>query len=120
MAKSKREEKAEEKGDGYEFKLPEFDEKAFIRRELLSARASFYVLGLGTLAGVLATALYAAPIAWQWGWLPIVVGLVALRPILQALKFPEEVTSWKSLAGSFFMLFFTGLSVWILGVNVIA
>lgn len=119
MAKAKREQIAEAKDDGYEFKLPEFNEQAFIRREILSARASFYTLGLGALTGVVATGLYAAPLAWQWGWLPLVAGVVALRPVLQALKFPEEVLAWKSLIGSYFMLFFTGLSVWIIGVNVV-
>ena len=119
-AKSKREEVADAKagaeGD-YEFKLPHFDEQAFIRRELLSARASFYTLGVGLLAGVASVATYLAPIPWYWGWLPIFAAIVGLRPLLARLKFPEEVWSWKALIGSYFMLFFTALAVWILGVN---
>lgn len=119
-AKSKREEVAEAKQEGdYEFKLPTFDEKAFIRREILSAKASFYTLGLGLAGGLVAVLLYAAPIGWQWGWLPILGSLVVARPMLQRLGFPEEVTSWKAMFGSFFMLFFTGLAVWILGVNLL-
>jgi hypothetical protein len=34
------------------------------------------------------------------------------------MSFSEDVVAWKALAGSYFMLFFTGLSVWILGANV--
>lgn len=120
-AKSKREEKAEAKdaqGD-YEFKLPAFDEKVFIRREILGARASFYTLGVGLLAGVLAVVLYVLPVPWQTGWLPILGSMVLIRPILQRLKFPEDVTTHKALIGSYFMLFFTGLAVWILGVNLV-
>lgn len=121
-AKSKREEKAETvaaKGDeGYEFKLPAFDEQAFIRREMLTARASFYTLGLGLAAGVVSVVLYLLPIPWYYGWLPIFAAMVGLRPFLVRRKFPEDVTAWKAQFGSLFMIFFTALSVWILGVNV--
>jgi hypothetical protein len=62
---------------------------------------------------------YALPIPWYWGWLPIVASMVAIRPMLQRMRYPEEITSWKALLGSFFMMFFTALSVWILGVNLL-
>ena len=117
---SRREEKAAEKEGDYEFKLPDFDEKAFIRREVQSARASFYTIGVGVLAGVLAVVLnLVAPERWMLGWLPVFGSMAALRPVLQRLGFGEEATSWKALAGSFFMLFFTALSIWIVGVNVV-
>lgn len=120
MAKSKRDDKAEEKGGDYEFKMPDFDERAFVRREVQSARASFYTIGVGVLAGVLATLVnVAAPERWQLGWLPILGSMFALRPVLQRFGFGEEATSWKALLGSSFMLFFTALSIWIVGVNVI-
>ena len=122
-AKSKREEKGELKPakgeEGYEFKLPAFDEKTFIRREMLAARASFYTLGLGLAAGVLSVVLFLTALPWYAGWLPIFAALVAVRPMLARLKFPEEVTSWKAMFGSYFMIFFTGLSIWILGVNLV-
>lgn len=120
-AKSKREEKAVEsksaEGGEYEFKLPAFDEQAFIRREIQSAKASFYTLALGLGAGLVSVLLYALPIPWYAGWLPIFGAMLGLRPLLAKMGFPEEVTAWKALAGSFFMLFFTALAVWILGVN---
>lgn len=120
MAKGKREEKAEAKDGDYEFKLPVFDEKAFIRREVQGARASFYIIGAGVVAGILAVVLnLVAPDNWALGWLPIFGTMAALRPVLQRVGFDENVTSWKALAGSFFMLFFTALSVWIVGVNVV-
>ena len=120
MAKSRRDEKAEEKDGDYEFKLPDFDEKAFIRREVSSARASFFTIGIGLLAGVLAVVVNAVvPAPWQLGWIPVFGSMATLRPLLQRMGFEENVTSWKALAGSFFMLFFTALSVWIVGVNVL-
>lgn len=118
-AKSKREEFAETKGEEYEFKLPAFDERAFIRREMLSARASFYVLGLGVAAGLASVAVHLAPVGWTWGWLPILAAIVGARPMLQKLGFPDDVTSWKAMIGNYFMILFTGLAVWILGVNVL-
>lgn len=115
MAKGKREEKAAA-GDDYEFKMPDFDEKAFIRREVASAKASFYTVGLGMAAGVLAVVLnVAVPGSWQLGWIPIFGSMAALRPLLLRFGFADEIVAWKALAGSFFMLFFTGLSVWIAG-----
>lgn len=119
MAKSKRDEIADEKGDGYEFRLPDFDEKAFVRREVLSARASFVALGLGALAGVIAALLWFLPIPWTVGWLPLLGAVLLLRPALTWLDYPDDITSVRATFGSMFMTFFTGLSVWILGINLV-
>jgi hypothetical protein len=120
MAKSKRDEAEDEKGD-YEFKLPAFDERAFIRREVASAKASFYTVGLGVLAGIVATGVQATAGQERWwlGWFVLLAAVVSLRPMLLRLKFPEEIVAPKALFGSYFMMFFTGLSVWILGVNIL-
>jgi hypothetical protein len=120
MAKAKREEKASKKDDeGYEFKLPDFDEKAFIRREVESAKASFWTLGIGAAAGIAAYLLLVAGLDWRLGWLPILASLAFLRPLLQKVGFSEESTQPKALLGSYFMLFFTALALWILGVNLV-
>ncbi|HEX2021419.1 MAG TPA: hypothetical protein VHH36_01795 [Candidatus Thermoplasmatota archaeon] len=113
---AKKREEAEEKGD-YEFKLPPFDEKAFIRREIEAARASFWVVGVGVGAGLLAYGLFVAGLDWKFGWLAILVGLIALRPVLTRAGFSEDVTKPKALIGNYFMIFFTALAVWVLGVN---
>lgn len=120
VAKSKRDEDADAKEGDYEFVLPSFDERAFIRREVQSARASFITLGLGVLAGILATVTQrvAGQAHWGYGWIAILLSIVALRPLLTAMSFPEDVTKPRALLGSYSMLFFTGLAVWVLGVNV--
>lgn len=118
MAKSKRDEPTEKDAE-YEFKLPPFDEKAFIRREVESARASFYAVGIGALGGIVATALQVAGLDWKYGWIPLLASLALLQPLLKARGYGEDATKPKALLGSFFMIFFTGLSVWILGVNVV-
>ena len=124
MAKSKRDEKAEEAQGDYEFKLPAFDERAFIRREVLGARASFLMVGLGVAAGLAsALAWYLLPrpdtgdSKWMLSWLPLPLSLLVLRPLLVRLNFPEDVTKARALFGSYFMVFFTGLAVWILVIN---
>lgn len=117
MAK-KRDEKAAEKGDeGYEFKLPPFDEKAFVRREVESAKASFWTVGIGILAGIVSTVVWVFAPDWKYGWLPLIGALLVLRPALKAMGFRDELLTPKALFGSYFMLFFTGLSIWVLGVN---
>lgn len=118
MARSKREEPAA-KDEEYEFKLPEFDERAFMRREIESARASFWTLGLGLGAGLLALGVSLAHLDWRLGWLPVLAGMAALRPLLQRMGFSDDSTQLKALLGSYFMLFFTALAVWILGVNLL-
>jgi hypothetical protein len=117
MAKSKREEKEEEKGSEYEFQLPNFDEKAFVRREVQSAKASFWTVGLGFVGGILATVIWLFAPAWWYGLIPIVLALVALRPLLQRLGFASDLLAPKVMIGSYFMMFFTGLSVWVIAVN---
>jgi hypothetical protein len=125
MAKSKRDEKADEKEGDYEFKLPAFDDRAFIRREVLTARASFVMVGLGIAAGVVAGLVwYVLPrpdagSRWMLAWIPLVLSLFVLRPLLVRMKFPEDVTKMRALWGSYFMVFFTGLAVWILVLNVL-
>jgi hypothetical protein len=118
MSKSKREE-AEPGDAGYEFQLPEFDEGAFVRREVLGARAAFVALGLGAVGGALAAVLWLVMggANWALGWIPILAAVLGFRPVLQALKYPEDVTSVRATFGSLFMILFTGLAVWIVGIN---
>lgn len=119
MGKSKREEQAAEKDGDYQFQLPPFDEKAFIRREVESARASFWAIGIGLLAGVAATGLQAAGLDWKYGWLPLFASVFLLQPVLKARGYGEDVTKPKALLGNGFMIFFTGLTAWVIGVNLV-
>ena len=119
MAKAKEPAKAKDDEGDYEFELPAFDEKAFIRREVGSARASFYTIGMGLAAGLLALAILATDLNWQLGWIPILAAMAALAPILKRAGFSDEVVATKALIGSYFMMFFTSLGIWIFGANFI-
>lgn len=118
LAKKSKDKKAEPEEE-YEFQLPEFDERAFMRREVASARTSFWTLGVGVIAGILSLGVSHLGLTWTLGWVPIIAAMGALRPLLQSVGFDEEVTTHKALIGNYFMLFFTALAIWILGVNLI-
>lgn len=107
------------KDEEYEFELPAFDEEAFVRREVQSARASFYTLGLGFAAGLIALALLASGLNFLLGWIPILGAMAFLAPILKRAGFSDEVVAPKALVGGYFMLFFTALGIWIFGANFI-
>ncbi|MHB8604727.1 MAG: hypothetical protein ACYDCK_05680 [Thermoplasmatota archaeon] len=111
---------AEEKEGTYEFALPHFDEKAFMRREVEGARVTFYVVGIALAAGILARVLEIAGAklapggGWLIGWLPILIGLGALAPALRRIGFSAETTAPKAMFGNWFLMFFTALALWIL------
>ena len=106
----------------YTFALPDFDERSFMRREVSSARTTFVAVGVAVAAGVVAWLVQlgadAAGLPWQLGLLPIFAS-IWLVPRL-AVKAGAEVDpkDWKAMLGNGFLVFFTGLSVWILVMNV--
>lgn len=116
MAKDARKSKDEkgEKGGDYEFPMPKFDEKAFMRREVESARITFLTVFIGLGAGVLARLADAYGGNWRLGWLPLLLLLAGLQPLLQRMGYSEENTKPKAMFGNWFLLFFTGLAVWVL------
>lgn len=101
----------------YEFPMPKFDEKAFMRREVESARMSFIAVGLGVLAGVLARLADYATGNFLTGWIPILALLVGLTPLFRRLGYSEENTTPKSMFGNWSLLFFTGLALWVVLYN---
>lgn len=111
-----------QEGD-YTFALPDFDERSFMRREVSSARTTFVATGVAFVAGLLAWLFHlagnAAGLPWQIGFLPILAAIWAVPRV--AVKFGAEVDpkDWKAMLGNGFLVFFTGLSVWILAMNVV-
>lgn len=99
------------------FPMPDFDEKAFMRREVESAKISFWTAGAGLVAGVAAWLVGWLSPDWRVGWLPIVLSMAVLGPALKKMKFSDDQTAPKAMIGNWFLLFFTALSVWIVLVN---
>ncbi len=110
--KAEETEKEAEGDDG--FPMPEFDEKAFMRREMESARTTFWTIGLAVPLGVLAWAVSHFGGSWLYGILPAIAGMIALKPLFQKIGFSDDATAWKGLLGNFSLLFFTVLSIMIL------
>jgi len=119
VAKPKREDKEEGEATAFDFASIRFDEAAFMRREIGAARISFLVAGLGLLAGVLAFLAHRFGGAWLLGLVVLGASVFAIRPILQARNVPEELTNWKSMLGQGFLLFTTGLALWVLLLNLV-
>lgn len=109
----KREEKEAKEGD-YEFPMPKFDEKAFMRREVEAARMTFLAAGIGLGAGLLARLVDVVAPDWKFGWLPILAAVLALQPLFRRLGYSEENTKPRVMFGNWTLVFFTGLAVWVL------
>lgn len=111
--------KADAQPEGeYAFPMPDFDEKAFMRREVEGAKISFWAGGAGLVAGLLAWLVGRFGGDWRLGWLPVLVFMALLGPALKKLHFSDDQTTPKAMFGNWFLLFFTALSVWIVLVNV--
>ncbi len=129
MAKDKRKgsapSDAPRQGDE-EYKLPaiEFDERAFLRKEIEGARATFVVVGVGIAVGILARVAdylglaYVGDRGYLLGWLVILASLPALAPFLRSVGYSDEATAPKAMAGNWFLLFFTDLALWVLLHNI--
>jgi len=118
LAKKSSDEKQDGESD-YTFVIPEFDEAAYREKDILSTRITFAVVAFGVVVGIIAWVLTILPgIDWRLGWLPLFAGTAALKPALQRFKFPEDSLNFRALWGSYFLLFFTALAIWVLLFNV--
>lgn len=122
MARKEKDATATPPEGDYTFALPDFDERSFMRREVSSARTTFVACGVAVVAGLVAWLFSlgadAAGLPWQVGFVPIAAAIWAVPRV--AVRFGSEVDpkDWKAMLGNGFLVFFTGLSVWILAMNV--
>ena len=121
--REKRDGKGEGKGDGddYEFIPADFDEDAFIHREMVSFRTTSILFLWGIVAALVSWALFAALDGAKVGWL---VGLLvcaafgfALKWLFPALKADIKHFARREWLGTAFLFFFTWLAFFILAVN---
>ena len=112
MAKKRKKKKKEE---GYEFKMPEFDEDEYLRKEVRDARALFVTLGYAVLIGLISFGLTFVDVA-----LAVLVGFIAivfLRHIYPMFRVDTMLIEKKTWAGNIIMYLFTWLAIWILLCN---
>lgn len=119
---ARKEEPTPSKGDDYTFALPDFDERGFMTREISSARVTFVAVGVATVAGVVARVLQVATDAagwpWQLGFVPILASIAIVPRVAARFGADVDTKDWKVVLGNGFMVFFTGLAVWMLLLNV--
>lgn len=112
MAKKK---KKEEKEDKYEFKLPEFDEKEFLLKEIRDAKATFVAVLFGVIIAFLSLLL--TMIKWEVAFAVGVLSTFGLKFVLMAFHINTDDFEKKNWLGVGAAYFFTWLAVWVLLIN---
>ncbi len=107
--------------EGYEFIPPDFDEDAFIHKEMVSFRTTIILFAWGVVAALISWAIFAAMDGAQTGWFAglLVCGATGylLRFIYPALKIDISHFGRREWMGTGFLFFFTWLAFFILVVN---
>ena len=109
MAKKRKKEKEEE---GYEFKMPEFDEEEYLRKEVRDAKSLFVTIVYAGGIGIISFGLTFVDLA-----LAALVGFIAivfLRHIYPMIGVDTTLIEKKQWAGNIIMYIFTWLAIWIL------
>lgn len=111
----------EEKGEEYVFTPPDFDEDAFIHRELTGFRTTAILVLWGIVAALVAWLVYAAVGGGDRGWavslaVAIVAGL-SLKFLFPMLRADVSHYGRKEWLGTAFLFFFTWLAVFIIVLN---
>ncbi len=108
-------------GDDYEFEVPDFDEDAFIHKELVSFKTTGILFGWGVLSALISWGLWEATGSTKTGWYIGLVVMVVfgylLRYVYRFLKVDIDHFGRREWFGTFFLLFFAWLSFFILFVN---
>lgn len=111
MAKKRKKEKEE----GYEFKMPEFDEEEYLRKEVRDAKTLSVTFVYAALIGIASFSLTFVDVA-----LAALVGFIAvvfLRHIYPLIGVDSALLEKKQWAGNIIMYLFTWLAIWILLCN---
>ncbi len=109
MAKKRRKEKEEE---GYDFKMPEFDEEEYLRKEVRDTKTLLVTFVYAVFIGIVSFSLTYVDVA-----LALLVGFIAivfLRHIYPLLRIDTTLLEKKQWAGNIIMYRFAWLAVLIL------
>ena len=109
------------KGDDYEFIPPDFDEDAFIHREMVSFRTTLLLFLWGIVAAAVSWGAFAAMGGVKTGWL-VGLGIAAvfflgLKRVFLMLKVDIKHFGRREWLGTAALYFFTWLSFFIIAIN---
>ncbi len=113
MARKKRKDEVEE--PKYEFVPPDFDEKAFLEKDIKGTKSLIVATFLGILAGVLAFAL--TGISIYLGIIVIIACAIGLKYLIPFLKIEPSGVDKKTLLGNILIIFLLSLGIWIVMLN---
>jgi hypothetical protein len=113
MAKKRRKEEVEE--EKYEFVPPDFDEKAFLRKDMLGTKALMITTLVAIVVGILAY--FLGNVYVLLGGAIIVFGAALLRWIYPIFKIQPKDVEKKMIAGNIVVLMVLSLGIWIMLMN---
>lgn len=113
MARKKRKDEVEE--PKYEFVPPDFDEKAFLEKDIRGTKSLIVATFLGILAGVLAFAL--TDISIILGAIVIIASAVGLKYLIPLLKIETGAIEKKTLIGNILIVLLLSLGIWVVMLN---
>jgi hypothetical protein len=107
--------------EDYQFEVPDFDEEAFIHKEMTSFKTTAVLFGWGILAALVSLAIFAAmggaKTAWYLGLGVLLLFLYSLRLLYPKLNIDVAHFKRREWMGTGFLLFFTWLAFFILFAN---
>lgn len=98
------------------FKKPDFDEKEYMRKELLNAKVGIITFFYALPYGVVSWQLTLADLSIL-GFLAVIVGILSLRFVYPYFGVDVEDFEKKTWVGNGAVLVFTWLSIWVLLLN---
>ncbi len=113
--------KEESNDEDYEFVPPDFDEDAFIHKEMVGFRTTSTLIAVGIVAALLSWLLYPmvgmGNIGWFVGLAIFGAAFYGLKILFKALKFDISHYGRREWLGNGFLLFFTWLAFFMIFLN---
>jgi hypothetical protein len=114
MARKKR--KVEEKEEEYEWVPPEFDEKAFLKKDIKGTRALIVTVAVCVIFAIIGY-FVSTSVHWALGFVILFAGIILLRYIYPFTGVERESLETKTMIGNFALFFLLFLGLWILFMN---
>jgi hypothetical protein len=113
MARKKRKDEKEEE---YEWVPPEFDEKAFLLKDIVGTKSLMYTTAIAVAFGIISFAVGTA-INNYVGFLAYVAGAIVLNFSYNMLKINRADIDKKTMIGNIALYFLLALGIWIVMMN---
>ncbi len=116
MARRRREDGKKEDEEEV-FRMPEFDEKEYIEKEIEKSKASIGIVFLAILFSIISTLTFSYSLSWPLSAAIGLLGYALFKFIYPMFKVDPSVLEKKDYVGHVFIYFFTWLAVFILLIN---